>query len=83
MRETFVAEIVFVHTEQKINLKKYKKVCENHDYWYIKMHEEDNKVLKHNHGEKSMKVPVIINADFESLLKKEKTCHNNPKVINN
>ena len=43
------------------------------------MPKEDNKILKHNHGEKSMKVPFIIYADLEYLLEKMNTCHNNPK----
>ena len=64
-------------TENK--LKKHKKVCENHDYCYVKMTEEDNKILKYNHGEKSMKVPFIIYADVETLLEKLSTCHNDPK----
>ena len=38
-----------------------------------------NKILKYNHGEKSVKVPFIIYADLESLLEKMNTCHNNPK----
>ena len=32
------------------------------------MPEEDNKILKYNHGEKYMKVLFIIYADLESLL---------------
>ena len=60
-------------------LKKHKKVCENHDYCYVEMPEEDNKILKYNQGEKSMKVPFIIYADLESLLEKINTCHNNPE----
>ena len=36
------------------------------------MSKEDNKVLKYNHGEKSMKVLCIIYADLESLLEKIK-----------
>ena len=64
-------------TENK--LKKQKKVCENHDYCYVEMPKEDNKILKYNHGEKSMKVPFIIYADLESLLEKINTCHSNPK----
>ena len=44
------------------------------------MPKEDNKILKYNHGEKSMKVPFIIYVDFESLLEKMSTCHNNPKM---
>ena len=30
------------------------------------MPNEDNKILKYNHGEKSMTVPFIIYADLES-----------------
>ena len=41
-------------------LKKHKRVCENHDYCYVQMPEEYNKILKCNQGEKSMKVPFII-----------------------
>ena len=51
----------------------------NHDYSYVEMPNEDNKILKYNHGEKSMKVPFIIYAGLESLLEKMRTCHNNPK----
>ena len=46
---------------------------------YVEMPKKDNKILKYNHGEKSMKVPFIIYADFESLLEKMDTCHNNPE----
>ena len=42
---------------------KGKNVCENHDYCYVEMPEKDNKILKYNHGEKSMKVLFIIYAD--------------------
>ena len=41
------------------------------------MPNEKNKVLKYNHGEKSMKVPFIIYS--ESLLEKMCTCQNNPE----
>ena len=34
------------------------------------MPNEDSKILKYNHGEKSMKAPAIICADLESLLEK-------------
>ena len=43
------------------------------------MSKEDNKILKHNHGEKSIKVSFVIYANLESLLEKISTCHNNPK----
>ena len=41
-------------------LKKHKDVYKNHDYCYIEMPEEGNKILKYNHGEKSIKIPFII-----------------------
>ena len=65
-------------TENK--LKNHKKVCENHDYCYVEMPEEYNKILKYNEGEKSMVSPFIVYADLECLLKKTDTCHNNPET---
>ena len=64
-------------------LKNHKKVCENHEYCYVEMPEENNKILKYNQGEKSMKVPFIIYAYLECLLEKMNTCHNNLEIINN
>ena len=64
-------------TENK--LKKHEDLCKNYDYWYVEMPKEDNKILKYNPGEKSLKVPFIIYVDLESLLEKISTCHNNPK----
>ena len=43
------------------------------------MPEKDNKILKSNDGEKSMKVLFIIYADLGSFLEKMSTSHNNPK----
>ena len=40
------------------------------------MPEKDNKILKYNQGEKSMKVPFIISADLESSLM---NTYNNPE----
>ena len=48
-------------------------MCQNHDYCYVEIPKEDIKILKYNHGEKSMKIPFIIYADLESLLKKMST----------
>ena len=39
------------------------------------MRKEDNKILKYNHGEIPMKVPIIIYTDLESLIEKINTCH--------
>ena len=51
--------------------------CHYQDYCYVEMSKEDNKILKYNHGEKSMKVPFIVYVDLEYLLEKMNTCHNN------
>ena len=42
------------------------------------MSDEDNKILEYIPGEKSLKVPFIIYADLECLLRKINTCSNNP-----
>ena len=41
---------------------------------YINIPTEDNKILKNNHGKKSMKCSFVIDADC--LLEKRATCHN-------
>ena len=43
------------------------------------MPEEDKKILKYNHGEKSMKASFIICADLECLYEKINACHNGPE----
>ena len=41
------------------------------------MPNEDNKILKYNYGEKSLKVPFIIYDDLQCLLEKMHSCQNN------
>ena len=43
------------------------------------MRKDGNKILKYNHGEKSMRAPFIIYADLECLPEKISTCHNDPE----
>ena len=62
-------------TENK--LETHKKICENHDYCRVKMPNEENKIIKYNQGEKSIKSLFIIYADLECLLEKISTCYNN------
>ena len=62
-------------TENK--LEKHKKICENHDCCYVEMPNEDNKIIKYNQEEKSIRSPFIIYADLECLLEKISTCYNN------
>ena len=63
----------------KEKLKKHEKLCNDHDYCYVEMPSDNNKILKYNHGEKSMRAPFVIYADLECLLKKMHSCQNNPK----
>ena len=63
----------------KDKLKKHENVCKSHDYQYVEMPKEDNKISKFNHGEKSRRTPFIIYADLESLFEKMITCHNSRK----
>ena len=38
-----------------------------------------SKILKYNHEENSMKVPLVFYDDLECVLEKKSTCHNNPE----
>ena len=53
------------------------KVCNNHDYCYVKMPNQDEKILKYNPGENSLKVSFMVYADLECLIKKIDSCQNN------
>ena len=64
-------------TENK--LRKHKRICENRDFCHLKMPDKSNKTLKYVPGKKSLRVPFIIYADLECLLKKIITCQNNPE----
>ena len=63
----------------KNKLEKHKKICENHEYCHVEMPNEDNKIIKYNQGEKSIKSTFIIYGDLECLLEKISTCYNNPE----
>ena len=63
----------------KGTLKKHEKVCKNHDYCYIKMPNKFLKILKYNPGEMSLKVPFMIHAGLECLLRKIDSFQNDPK----
>ena len=49
-------------------LKKHERIRNNHDYCRIDMPKEHEKI-KYLSGEKSLKVPFIVYADLECLLK--------------
>ena len=55
-------------TENKLNA--HKKICENNEYCNIEMPSPNNNLIKYNQGDKSLKLPFIIYADLECILKK-------------
>ena len=75
-KEDFYCLNCFHSYSTKEKLKKHEKVCNDHDYCYVEM-PDDNKILRYNQGEKSMRVPFVIYADLECLLKKIHSCQNN------
>ena len=54
----------------KRKLKKHERVCKDHDFCDTIMPDKDNKILKYNPGEKSLKVPFVIYADLNFYFKK-------------
>ena len=62
-------------TENK--LKSHKKVCKNKDFCEIAMSSETDVILEFNQYMKSGKMPYIIYADIQSLIKKIDGCPNN------
>ena len=61
-------------TENK--LKKHEKICNDHDFCFLKM-PNDDKILTATPGKNSLKAPFIICADLECLLQIINTCQNN------
>ena len=77
-KEDFYCLNCFCAYSTKNKLEAHKKICENHNYCNVEMPNEDNKIIKYNQGEKSIKLPFVIYADLECLLEKMSTCQNNP-----
>ena len=51
-KESFYCLNCFPSYSTKNKLKKHEKVCNDHDYCYVEIPNEYNKILKYNHGEK-------------------------------
>ena len=69
---------LFSFIQPKTKVKKHEKVCNNHDY-FAEMPNKYNKILKSNHGDKSLKAPFMIYADLKCLLGNMYLCQNNPE----
>ena len=64
----------------KNKLKEHEKIYNNHNSCRIEMPEWANKILKHNLGEKSLKMSITIYFDLEFILKKLQSIQNNPEI---
>ena len=51
-------------------LRKHERICEDHDFCYVKMPDDDNNILEYVPGTKSLRAPFIIYADLDCLLQK-------------
>ena len=54
----------------KNRLKKNKELRNKRDHCHIEMPKEDEKILKYEYGEKSLKALYVIELDIECILKK-------------
>ena len=61
-------------------MKSHEKVCKNKDFYGIVMPSEKGNILQFNQYMKSDKMPHIIYANVESLIKKIDGCANNPEI---
>ena len=77
-KEDFYCLNCFRLYRMRNKLEAHKKICENHNYCNAEMPTKYNNLIKYNPGEKSIKLPFVIYADLECLLKKMSTCQNNP-----
>ena len=70
-----------LHSYRTLNaLKNHGKLCENHDYCNVKMPNDDNKYISSTLGKNSLRVPIVVYADFECLLVKIDSCEKNPNM---
>ena len=63
----------------KNKLKSHKKVYENKDFWGMVMPSQMDNVLQFNQYKKLDKIPCIIYAELECLIKKIDRCASNPE----
>ena len=66
-------------TENK--LKGHEEICNNRDSCHIEMPDWDNKIIRHNQGEKSLEAPFAIYLDLECILKKSTILSKQPWKI--
>ena len=63
----------------KEKLEKHQRVYNDHHCCHVEKPNDNNEILKYNHGEKSMRAQFVIYADLECLVEKMHSCQNNPE----
>ena len=76
---TLLRGITFCSFRTKNKLKYHEKACKNKDFCAILMPSEKGNILELNKYIKSDKMPYIIYAEIESLIRKVGRCANNPE----
>ena len=60
----------FKSFKTKSKLEIHKKMCENHDYCYVQIPKNENKIVEYKHSQKSKRAPFVNYSDLERLLQK-------------
>ena len=69
----------FFRTENKLIYRE--KICKNKDFCGVVMPSQKNNIVQFNQNMKSNKMPNVVYADLESLIKKIYGCANNPENL--
>ena len=64
-------------SKEKSNL--HERVSKNNKYCEVVTCNEENNILKYNRGQKALKVPFVVYADFKAILGKTST-YDNPEA---
>ena len=69
-KEDFYCLYCFHSYRTKNKVEEHKKICENHNYCHVEMPTKNNNIIKYNQGEKSIKLPFVVYADFRMFTRK-------------
>ena len=78
-RKDFYCLNCFNSYSSENKLKEHEEICNKYDISRFIMPRWNGKALKYNHGEKSLKAPIVIYLDLECLLLKILSYQNNYK----
>ena len=65
-RDYYCLNCFCAYSTKKHLFEAHKKICENHYYCHVEMPTNDNNIIKHNHLEKSMKLPFARKNEYLS-----------------